>query len=242
MLRSKKNIAVNTSNTLSSTCRILVVEDHQSIAQLLADFLASQEDYSLAAVAHDPMTALEAARAEQPDMIILDIGLPDKAAGLDLIGSLRGVVPTAKILIFSALSTMQVVRQALQLGAHGFLEKSAPFPELVQAIRQVSAGRTYLGAHASAMLREAVISDLGLESPPTQELAVLRLLGRGLVVKEIAEQLQLSNSMIYKLIERLRTKFDARTNEDLVLIAADRGWIEVQPRSLGGGRNDHPAA
>lgn len=240
MIRSKKNLAVNNLVATASVCRILVVEDHQAIAQLLADFLNSQENYALAGVVHDPVAALDAAAAAMPDLIILDIGLPDKSAGLGLIDSLRVAVPSAKILVFSALSTMQVVRQALQSGAHGFLEKSAPFPELVHAIEQVSSGQTYLGAHASAMLREAVISDLGQESPPTQELAVLRLLGRGLVVKEIAEELHLSNSMIYKLIDRLRTKFDARTNEDLVLIAVERGWIEIQPRAQANDRNDHP--
>lgn len=226
----EKNKKMNSTPAATATCRVMIVDDHPAIAQLLSDFLELQPGFQVAGMFNDAPSALAASATLAPDLVVLDIGLPEKSAGLDLLRDISARLPRARLLVFSALANMQVVRQALQLGAHGFLEKSAPFPELLAALQQVSQGKTYLGAQASAMLRQAVISDTGSDSPRARELTVLRLLARGMVVKEIAETMELSPSMVYKQLELLRTKFNARTNEDLVLIAVDRGWIEIEAK------------
>lgn len=215
--------------TSTGTCNVLIVDDHATIAQLLGEFIDLQPGFRVSQIVHDREAALQACAMEKPDLAILDIGLPDRAAGLQLIGDLRELYPTVKILVFSAMSTLQVVQQALQLGANGFLEKSAQFPELLIAVQRVSAGQTYLGSVPSAMVREAVLLTSGNGAMPEQDLQVLRMLSAGQVVKEMAIKLQLSNSMIYKIIERLRIRFAAKTNEDLISQAIDQGVLESDP-------------
>jgi len=218
-----------TDKITSGTCSVLIVDDHATIAQLLGEFIALQPGFRVSQIVHDREAALQACAIAKPDLAILDIGLPDRSAGLQLLADLRGLHPEIKILVFSALSTIQVVQQALRLGANGFLEKSAEFPELLIAIQRVSAGQTYLGSAPSAMVREAVLLSSSNAAMPEQDLEVLRLLSDGHVVKEIATKLQLSNSMIYKIIERLRIRFGAKTNEDLISQSIEQGVLQADP-------------
>ena len=208
-------------------CRILIVDDHHSIAQLLADFVSQQPGYEVAGIAHDAASAREAFASTRPNLLLLDIGLPEKSVGYALLAEVRKDYPDVNVLVFTASCTMQVVREVISLGAHGFLEKSARFTELVDAINRVRDGHTYLGAQASALLREAVRGGMA-----KQELAILRGLARGAVVKEIATELDLSVSMIYKLLMKLRAKFSARTNEDLVVLAVAQGWLEIEAQPI----------
>lgn len=218
-----------TDKISSGPCRVLIVDDHATIAQLLGEFIAMQPGFRVSQIVHDRESALQACAREKPDLAVLDIGLPDRGTGLQLLADLKQLHPEIKILVFSALSTIQVVQQSLQLGANGFLEKSAQFPELLIALQRVSAGQTYLGSSPSAMVREAVLLSSGDGAIPEQDLAVLRMLSGGQVVKEIATKLQLSNSMVYKIIERLRVRFAAKTNEDLIIQAIDQGVLETDP-------------
>jgi DNA-binding NarL/FixJ family response regulator len=213
----------------SGTCSVLIVEDHATIAQLLGEFIALQPGFRVSQIVYDREAALQACAMEKPDLAILDIGLPDRTTGLQFLGDLRKLYPELKILVFSALSTIQVVKQALQLGANGFLEKSAQLPELLIAVQRVSAGQTYLGSAPSAMVREAVLLSSGAGAIPEDDMLVLQMLSGGHVVKEIATRLQLSNSMIYKITERLRIRFGAKTNEDLISQAIEQGVLESDP-------------
>ena len=215
------------SNSSANVCRILIVDDHHSIAQLLADFVSQQPGYEVAGIAHDAASAREAFASTRPNLLLLDIGLPEKSVGYALLAEVRKDYPDVNVLVFTASCTMQVVREVISLGAHGFLEKSARFTELVDAINRVRDGHTYLGAQASALLREAVRGGMA-----KQELAILRGLARGAVVKEIATELDLSVSMIYKLLMKLRAKFSARTNEDLVVLAVAQGWLEIEAQPI----------
>ena len=215
----------------TTVCRILIVDDHHSIAQLLADFVAQQPGNEVAGVAHDAASAREACATTRPNLILLDIGLPEKSVGYALLAEVRKDYPDINVLVFTASCTMQVVREVISLGAHGFLEKSARFSELVDAVSRVRQGHTYLGAQASALLREAVRGGVK-QTMAKQELAILKGLARGAVVKEIATELDLSVSMIYKLLMKLRAKFSARTNEDLVVIAVAQGWLEIEAQPV----------
>ncbi|MEI6106003.1 MAG: response regulator transcription factor [Opitutae bacterium] len=209
----------------------MIVDDHHSIARLLADFITQQPGYELAGIAYDAATAREACATTRPNLLLLDIGLPEKSIGYALLAEVRREYPDINVLVFTAFCTMHVVQEVIRLGAHGFVEKSARFSELIDAVSRVREGQTYLGAQASALLRQAVRSG-SKQSLATQELAVLRRLAHGAVAKEIATELDLSVSMIYKLLMKLRGKFTARTNEDLIIMAVAQGWLEIEAQPV----------
>ena len=213
----------------SDPYKVLIVDDHPSIAQLLSEFVSQQPGFIVVGTHHDGPSAIQACDAQRPNLVILDMGLPDKSGGLAALSAIRRNHPDTRVLVFSAFSTMHVVQEAMRLGAHGFLEKTAPLPELLEALKRVRQGSTYLGARASAMLREVVKNGLNQSSLAAQDQTILRLLAQGAVVKEIATTLELSPSMIYKLLTRLRENLGAKTNEDLIVIAMQRGWLEVDP-------------
>ncbi len=200
----------------------------------MADFITQQEGYALAGIAYDAATAREALATTSPNLVMLDIGLPERSVGFALLAEVKRDYPHINVLVFTASCTMQVVQEAIRLGAHGFLEKSAPFSELVEAVNRVREGQTYLGAQASALLREAVMGGLKQSTLAAQERAILRSLARGAVVKEIATELDLSVSMIYRLLMKLRDKFTARTNEDLIVLAVAQGWLEIEAQPAAG--------
>ncbi|MBS0663495.1 MAG: response regulator transcription factor [Verrucomicrobia bacterium] len=214
-------------------CQVLIVDDHPSIAQLLAEFIDQQPGFKVVGTVNEGPAAIQACAEHRPDLIVLDIGLPDKSGGLAVLATVRKLHPDTHVLVFSASSTMHVVQEAMRLGAHGFLEKTAPLSELLDALQRVRQGSTYLGARVSAMLREVVKNGLSQSVIAAQEQTILRLLARGAVVKEIATSLNLSPSMIYKLLTRLREHLGAKTNEDLIVIAVQRGWLEVEDSRSG---------
>lgn len=219
------------SSTPAANCRVLIVDDHPAIAHLLSDFVKLQSEFSVIGVAHDVASAREMLAKERPDVVMLDIGLPETSDGVGLLQEINQKYPAIKVLVFSALTSMHVVRQALLHGASGFLEKTSPFPELLTALQNVRNGRVYLGARVSALLRDAVFRGIGKTSFSHNEIATLNLLARGKVIKEIATQLNLSASMVYKILERLRTRFRARTNEDLIVLAMDSGLLDLESRT-----------
>ena len=205
--------------------RILIVEDHISIAQLMADFIDLQPEFKVAGIATNVNEAVQLCAKENPNIIILDIGLPHGRNGLDVLVQARKIAPKAAILVFSALNAITVVQESIRLGANGFLEKSAPFEALLEAIKTVRDGKVYLGAHASAALRDILRNGLHTKSPiKKNEREVFRLLASGLVVKEIAEATKLSQSMVYKILARLRANSNATTNADLVRHEYENNW------------------
>lgn len=212
-------------------CRVLIVDDHPAIAHLLADFVRLQPDFAVLGICHDATEARAALAQQRPDLVVLDIGLPETSEGLGLLQEIGQQHPAIKVLVFSAATSMHVARQILLHGAIGFLEKTSPFPEFLTALRNVRHGRVYLGSRVSALLREAVIRGVGKSSFSHHEVMALNLLASGKVIKEIATQLDLSTSMVYKILERLRTRFRARTNEDLIVLAMESGLLQIESRS-----------
>ncbi len=211
----------------SPPCRVVIVDDHRSISDVLAEVIQRQPEFEVAGIAHDFESACRTCAEAKPELLILDIGLPDKSDGLRTLDEVRKRFPEIKVLVFSAYASMHVVQESMRLGAHGFLEKTAPFSELLVALGRVRAGSTYLGEQASTVLRDVIKRGLSNPSVLATELATLRMLARGAVVKEIALQLDLSPSMVYKHLTCLREKFGAKTNEDLIVLAVSRGWLEA---------------
>ncbi len=208
-------------------CRVVIIDDHPHTTFFLSEFISGRPNFIVAGTGSNSRSALELCRNERPDIIVIDLGLPERIDGLRLIRELREGHPSAGILVFSAFSTRDLVQEALRSGASGFVEKTAGFEELTAALERIRAGNIYLSPHVSGVLREAVrCGPLG-HSLEAREILALRLLMHGRVVKEIARELAVSPSMVYKILARLRQKLQAKTNEDLVVLSIERGLVEA---------------
>lgn len=169
--------------------RVAIVDDHSLIRDALSDLLSARADVDVVAAVGDAAAALRALEATHPDVLLLDIALPD-ANGLDLIERVREVSPATRVLVLSMHSESEYAAEARERGASGLIAKAAPLEELVRAIRSVAEGgmipiaeelsdreREILGRIARGDTNDEIAAALDLR-PKTIEAYALRLMAR----------------------------------------------------------------
>lgn len=201
------------SNT--PTCRLLVADDHPVLAKLLAEFFQTIPGVECVGTAHDGATALDICMSGAVDVLVLDLGLP-RVSGLEVLSALKDAKLPLRTLVFSALVNESTVIGAFEKGALGFLEKSAPFEDLQDAVGHVFKGDPYLGAAVRPLIAKMVRQQSSERRLNDQELLVLRHLNAGHNPKHIARETGLSLSGVYKAIHRIKTKLGARSSADLL--------------------------
>jgi DNA-binding NarL/FixJ family response regulator len=151
------------------------------------------------------------------DVVILDLNLGGRG-GLVLLEQLMLLAPPPAVMILSGSVTEHAVQRAVQLGARGYVDKAASLDEVVHAIRQVAQDGVYFSEAPRRLLIDIAARGPGeLNSPVTaRETEVLARLAAGLMVKEVAEVLNLSKWAVYRIRGDLRRKLDARTDRELV--------------------------
>ncbi|MTE00225.1 response regulator [Paracoccus sp. YIM 132242] len=202
----------------------LVIDDHP-ITHLGANRLLRDLGYERIGQAMSGEEALsQLAEGPAPDLIVLDISLPG-AGGLDLVAPLRAAAPDARILIFSMNDQTGFAARALQAGAQGFLSKNAPPADFREAVRMLEGGEFYLSprhAMALATLRAGASADpLGALSD--RERQVLALIGRGLSLQAIADELDVSYKTAANTSSMLKKKLGVDGINGLMKFALDSG-------------------
>lgn len=209
------------------TIRVALIDDHPVVLEGLDAALGSIED--LVVVAHGPSMVegrVILARSDV-DVALLDIRLPD-GNGLQLLGEAGRGRPA--VIVLSSFLTSQYVAAALRFGAQGFVLKTAPLPELIEAIRRVAAGGS---AFTAEQLREG---NTGFVSLTPREREVVQLVIRGRSNEEIGAELKASRKTIEAHLSRLYDRFDVRGGRIELAIRAEReGWLEVAPGTTGPG-------
>lgn len=215
---------ITPSKEIKST-RTLIIDDHPAIASLLGEYINGLDGFSVAAVTYSGEKGLEALRQHGVDLIILDLGLPDMN-GLEVLAKIQADFPDMKVLIFSALLNPEILRVSMGLGLSGYLEKTAPFEQLGMALQRVKDGQMVLGPEASVLLREVVRG--GNSSAPinSRETSIMRMLGAGKQIKEIAGEIGISLPGTYKTINAMRERMGARSIRDLVILSARMGIVD----------------
>lgn len=214
--------------TPHAPCRLLVADDHPVLARLLSDFFRGLPGVTLVGTAHDGRSAVDACMAQQVDVLVLDLGLPNMG-GLEVLAALKAANARVRTLVFSALVNERTVASAFENGALGFLEKSAPFDELEDAIARVSRGEPYLGAAVRPIIATLARQRFGGAQQLTQtELHILRQMNAGHSLKVIARELNMSVSGVYKAVGRTKEKLGASTTADL-FFAGLRLGVTVDP-------------
>jgi two-component system response regulator NreC len=210
---------------------ILIVDDHAVVRSGLRLLLDAQDDLKVVGEAGDMRNAVFEARALKPDVILMDIVMPD-ASGIEATTAVLKEAPDAKVLVLSMQDDPRYVREAFSAGASGYVLKEGADAELVDAVREVAAGGRYVHPELGARLVAAEADELArADADPLseREREVLRLLALGHTNQEIAKMLYLSVRTVETHRAHIMQKLRLETRAELVRHAIDQGLLEEPP-------------
>jgi DNA-binding NarL/FixJ family response regulator len=207
--------------------RVLIVDDHPIVASGCRALLAGQEDIDGAIVLHEAADAESGERAfaaEQPDVCVIDINLPT-VSGFELARRILARNAAARIIMFSMNDDPIFAARAIEVGAKGYVSKSGDPNDLVEAIRQVGKGGTYL---PTAMARSIAFAGPTFAQSPlskltAKEMEILRLLSAGKSLSEIAWLVHSSYKTVANTSSLMRQKLGVRSSAELVRLAIESG-------------------
>ena len=202
--------------------RILSVDDHPLLREGVATIINSQADMVLVAQASNGLEAIRKFREHRPDVTLMDIRLPD-ASGIDTVIAIRSEFPEARVIMLSTFQGDVEIKRALAAGARGYLLKSTAPQELLEAIRQVHAGKKRIPSEVAEHLAEY----LAEENLTSREMEVLRLVAAGNRNKEIAGRLFIAEETVKVHLKHIMDKLGANDRTEAVAIAARRGIIQL---------------
>jgi len=200
--------------------RILIVDDHPVARAGLRSIIADEPDLSVCGEVGSIRDALEVVRTAAPDLVLVDISLQD-GSGIDLIKRLKVHNPELKMLVCSMHEESLFAERAINAGARGYVNKHQVTEQVLEAIRQVLAGRIYL----SEKMVERVINGFAkrkeggassIEDLSDRELEVFGLIGQGMSTSKIAERLHLSVKTVESHREKIKRKLGLATSGELV--------------------------
>ena len=202
--------------------RVFSVDDHPLLREGIAAMINNQPDMLLVAQAATGGEAVQKFREHSPDVTLMDLRLPDMS-GIDALIAIRTEFAEARVIMLTTFEGDVEIQRALQAGARGYLLKSMPPNELLDAIRQVYAGKKRVPAEVAAQLAEH-LSD---EALTDREIDVLRLLAGGNRNKDIADRLYISEETVKVHVKHIMEKLGASDRTQAVAIAVRRGIIQL---------------
>ena len=202
--------------------RILSVDDHPLLREGLAGMINNQPDMLLVAQASNAQEAIQQFRKHKPEVTLMDLRLPDKS-GIDAMIAIRSEFPEARVIMLTTFEGDVEIQRALEAGARGYLLKSMPPKELVEAIRQVHAGGKRIPLQVAAQLAEH-LSD---EPLTDREIEVLSQIAGGSRNRDIAEKLFITEGTVKVHIKHIMEKLGASDRTQAVAIGLRRGIIQL---------------
>jgi DNA-binding NarL/FixJ family response regulator len=209
---------------------ILLVDDHPLARVGVRQMIETDPKFEVCGEAGTAGEGLSAAIAHSPDLVISDVTLPGRS-GFELVQDLAARCPQVPVLMLSMHSEFTYARRALEIGARGYIMKSADGDELLQAIHTILSGSIYLSPAASAKMLEYMNGRsrkkrTGVEALTPREFEIFSLLGKGFPSSIIAKQLNLSSKTVDTHRERIKIKLGVETSSQLISVAS--AWIAEQ--------------
>ena len=227
------------------TIKLMLVDDHDVVRTGLRSFLETQPGFKVIAEAKNGLQALEKAKEAKPDIVLMDITMPDMD-GIEATLKLKNLYPDCQILVLTVHADKQYFMKMLSVGASGYLTKQAAADELVAAIQAVAAGYVYLQPALARWLLEDYqqlaktvslpdnqVTGKGkdavtLDILSKRERQVLELVGEGLNNHDIGMKLELSPKTIARHRERIMKKLNIHSRTELVKFATRTGLISLE--------------
>ena len=202
--------------------RVFSVDDHPLLREGIAAIINSQPDMTLVAQASNGRDALQRFREHLPDVTLMDLRLPDMS-GIDTIIAIRSEFAAARIVILTTFEGDAEIQRALKAGAFGYVLKNTPPKDLVEAIRQVHAGKKRIPPDVAAHLAEHLTDEALTE----REIDVLSHVAHGNRNRDIAERLFISEETVKVHMKHIMEKLGASDRTQAVAIAIRRGIIHL---------------
>jgi DNA-binding NarL/FixJ family response regulator len=204
--------------------RVLLVDDHEMLRRGLRTLIAQQANFDLVGEASTGEEALEQALTTKPDVIFMDLHLPD-INGIEVSRKILSEHHSAKIIIFSSDVSRALTEEALQAGICGYILKSSASEEIVHAVISVTRGKLYISPDVSAKIMKG---PNGLNLPLTdRDRQLLRMIAEGQRNKEIASTLDLSVKSVEAVRSRLMKKLDCSSSAELIRYAIREGIVPL---------------
>ena len=205
--------------------KILIVDDHDIVRKGLAMLVSRQEDLSVVAEAGTVAEAVEKARESVPDVVVMDIRLPD-GSGIEACREIRDENANIKVLMLTSYSDEEAVMGSIMAGASGYLLKEIRSQEIVEAIRRVGAGQSLLDPSVTASVLERVRrgkEEDVLAQLTEQEHRILELIADGQTNREIAGKINLSDKTVKNYVSNILGKLEvSRRSQAAAFLAARR--------------------
>ncbi len=213
--------------TNANPIRVLLADDHAIVRAGIRQFLERAGDIQVIAEADDGVMAQEMIGLHQPDIAVLDIQMP-KASGIEVTRWMRANYPKVGVLILTAFDDDPYVLAVLQAGANGYVLKTASPADLIQAVRDVNAGKSVLDATVTRKLLTQLShprDTMQIEQLTERELEVLELAAKGYTNKAIGVQLGISDRTVQGHLAHVFNKLQAGSRTEAVMRAVSLGWI-----------------
>lgn len=216
--------------------RVLIVDDQPLVRQGLLAVLQDQNAIRIVGEASNGADAVRLAARLMPDVVLMDLNMPGMG-GLDATRQLCATHPGMRVIVLTVYDEDDALFEALRSGASGFILKDAPTAKLVEAVREVAAGRALLSPQiTAALIQEFVRRPAMSKSSATQSVGltqregnVLELLVQGLSNEEIAQRLVLGESTIKSHVQNLYRKIGVRDRSQVIIYAYENGLVRHHP-------------
>ncbi|BBO72868.1 DNA-binding response regulator [Desulfosarcina widdelii] len=220
---------------MSSKKSVLIVDDHPLFREGLKSIIAGDRHFVVAGEAGDARNGYTMANKIRPDVVLVDISLPDES-GMQLTRRIRKALPSTRVMIISMHSKIDYIVEAFQAGATGYVVKDSAASRLIQGLHAVTGGEYFLDSSIShevverlmkSPVREARVSDSDYGRLTPREQEIMRMLAEGIAKTEIADRLCISVKTVENHRSNIMKKLDLHSTMDLVRYAAKLGLIDV---------------
>jgi two-component system, NarL family, response regulator NreC len=211
---------------------VLITEDHKTVRQGLKMIIAAETDMEVVGEAGNGHEAINLARRLHPDVVIMDISMPD-LNGIEATAELKKIAPSVKILTLTRHTDKAYIQKLMQAGVSGYVLKQSESDEMIRAIRKIAAGGNYLDPAITEMVFDICAINPGKQQSEIQyarlsarESEVLRLISRGFSNKEISVQLKTSIKTIETQKAAALRKLNISGRNEIVNYAILQGWLQ----------------
>ena len=207
---------------ITDKATVLLVDDHALLRTGVANIINQEADLEVVAEAGDGVEAIDAYERHHPDVMLLDLRMP-RMEGVEVVRRIRERDPRARVIVLTTYDTDHDISRALKAGAKAYILKDISADDLINCIRDVLAGKTYLAPAAAAKLAEGVTR---VQLTP-REMATLRLMADGKANKEIASELAISERTVKTHLGHLFEKLGVTSRTEAIKVATHRGLVRL---------------